>query len=92
MSQSFSPAEEGVLSLIGEELLEMEDLHELLCPEISEHEVTGAVRFLKTLGLLANYGTSEFPFYFRTEEGGQVLADYRRSKRASYQQGVLHAA
>lgn len=89
---SFSPAEEGVLGLLGEELLEMEDLHELLlCPEIPAEEISAAVRLLKREGLLANYGTSDYPFYFRTEKGTQVLGEYRRRQRDRYQQGVLHA-
>jgi hypothetical protein len=90
-TMSFSPAEEGVLSLIGEELLEMEDLHELLCPEIPADQVTAAVGLLKWEGLLANYGTSDYPFYYRTEKGTLVLAEYRRGQRDRYQQGVLHA-
>jgi hypothetical protein len=91
MSQaSFSPAEEGVLSLTCEELLEIDDLYELLCPEISQEEVTAAVRFLKTLGLLENWGTSKYPFYYRTEKGIQVLGEYRRRARDTYKQGQLH--
>jgi hypothetical protein len=85
----FSPLEERVLELLGEQWHTLEELKRLLFPEHAPERVKSAVAFLRRKQLVQllerDHGQ---PFLEQTPLGAEVLADYRASQRPLHMEGL----
>ena len=78
---SFSPLEETVLQLLGEQWYTMQELKRNLFPEHAPESVKAAVAYLRRHQLVQPLEREHGePYLEQTPLGAQVLADFRRSR------------
>jgi hypothetical protein len=77
----FSPLEETVLQLLGEQWYTLGELKQKLFPEHAPQYVKSAVNYLRDHELVVQLPREHSePYLESTELGRQVLADYRRAR------------
>jgi hypothetical protein len=88
-SVKFSPVEEQVLELLGEQWHTSAELRRRLWPAHTPEAVNRALKYLRghELVQLLERGRGE-PYYEQTQLGAQVLADHKRSRTALHLEGA----
>jgi hypothetical protein len=86
---SFSPIEELVLALLGEQWYTRQELKRKLFPEHPPETVTRALDYLRRHELIHELPRHAGESYWEsTPLGHQVLADFRRSRQPLYLEGA----
>lgn len=85
---SFSPLEELVLQLLGEQWYTRQEVKRKLFPEHSPETVKNAFSYLRDRELIVELPRPHGePYWEQTQLGAQTLADFRRSRSALYLEG-----